>query len=80
VYLSERADSQCKITIEKDPGVVGLYMMIMGSHDFTIEGHGDDIRLSCEQVTQSADVDGVITSKTGDTTSINTTREADGVD
>jgi hypothetical protein len=52
-------------------------MMIMGSHDFTIEGHGDDIKLSCEQVTLSADVDGVITSETGDNTSI---READGVD
>jgi hypothetical protein len=41
-------------------------MMIMGSHDFTIEGHNEEVTLS--------------TSKTGDTTSINTTREADGED
>jgi hypothetical protein len=64
VYLSERADSQCRVTIEKDPGVVGLYMMIMGSHDLTIEGHEDEVRLSCEQATWS--VDGVITSKFGE--------------
>jgi hypothetical protein len=39
-------------------------MMIMGSHDLTIEGHEDEVRLSCEQATWS--VDGVITSKFGE--------------
>jgi hypothetical protein len=53
-------------------------MMIMGSHDFTIEGHEDEVRLSCEQVTQS--VDAVITSKFGEDASRNTTSGADGVD
>jgi hypothetical protein len=36
-------------------------MMIMGSHDFTIEGHEDEVVLSCEQATWSADADVVIT-------------------
>lgn len=53
-------------------------MMIMGSHDFTIEGHADEVRLSCEQATWS--VDGVITSKFGEDAIRNTTSEADRVD
>jgi hypothetical protein len=53
-------------------------MMIMGSHDFTIEDHEDEVRLSCEQAIWSAD--GVITSKFGEDASINSTKEADVVD
>jgi hypothetical protein len=52
--------------------------MIMGSHDFTIEGHEDEVKLSCEQATWS--VNGDITSKFGEDASRNTTSEADGVD
>ena len=52
--------------------------MIMGSHDFTVEGHEDAVRLRCEQATWA--VDGVVTGESGEDTSRNTTNEADGLD
>jgi len=52
-------------------------MMIMGSHDFTIEGLEDEVKLICEQATWS--LDGVITSKFGEDASKNTSDEADRV-
>jgi len=50
----------------------------MGSHDFTIEGHENEVRLSCEQATWS--VNGIITSKFREDVSRNTTSEVDGLD
>jgi len=53
-------------------------MTIMGSHDFTIEGHEEAVRLKCEQATWA--VEGVLTGESWEVINRNETDEADKVD
>lgn len=58
--------------------MVGLYLMIMGSHDFEIEGQEDEVSLSWGQARWA--VNGVITGQSGAGASRKPTDEADGLD